>query len=307
LPVYPGVANTDMRHDHSTNRRDFFRGALGLLGGVALAQGAKGWQVGCYTRPWDQFEYRVALDGIAEAGYKYAGLMTHNAGGRARTVVGSETTPEEAAAVGEEVRKRGLQAISIYAGDFGAAQGLPAAIAGLRRLIDNSAACRCPGLLLGGTGREELVGPYYTAVAECCDYALSKGVGLSVKPHGGSNATGPECRKLIETVGHKNFRVWYDPANIFYYSKGAIDPVDDLPSVAGFVVGMSVKDFRPPAEVMITPGTGLVNFPRVMELAKRGGFTGGPMVVECLSRGEGVNLVAEARKARQLVERLTAA
>jgi hypothetical protein len=28
------------------------------------------WQIGCYTRPWDQYEYRVALDAIAEAGYE---------------------------------------------------------------------------------------------------------------------------------------------------------------------------------------------------------------------------------------------
>lgn len=34
------------------------------------------WQIGCYTRPWDQYDYRVALDAIAEAGYKYVGLMT---------------------------------------------------------------------------------------------------------------------------------------------------------------------------------------------------------------------------------------
>ena len=34
------------------------------------------WQIGCYTRPWDKYDYRVALDAIAEAGFKYAGLMT---------------------------------------------------------------------------------------------------------------------------------------------------------------------------------------------------------------------------------------
>ncbi len=32
--------------------------------------------IACYTRPWAKYEYRVALDAIAEAGYKYVGLMT---------------------------------------------------------------------------------------------------------------------------------------------------------------------------------------------------------------------------------------
>ena len=44
---------------------------------VGMASGAAGpYLIGCYTRPWAQYEYRVALDAIAEAGYKYVGLMT---------------------------------------------------------------------------------------------------------------------------------------------------------------------------------------------------------------------------------------
>jgi|GEM_PF-3606521 len=35
------------------------------------------WQIGCYTRPWDRYDYRVALDAIAELGFPYVGIMTH--------------------------------------------------------------------------------------------------------------------------------------------------------------------------------------------------------------------------------------
>ena len=31
------------------------------------------YRIGCYTRPWDKYDYRVALDAIAEAGFKYVG------------------------------------------------------------------------------------------------------------------------------------------------------------------------------------------------------------------------------------------
>ena len=134
----------------------------------------------------------------------------------------------------------------------------------------------------------------------------SKGVGLSVKPHGGQNATGPQCRKLIEQVGHKNFRLWYDPGNIFYYSDGKLDPVDDAATVDGLVVGMSVKDFMPPKEVLVTPGTGQVNFREgVRQPASKGGFTRGPLIVECLDRGDTpAKITAEAKQARRFVEGL---
>ena len=73
--------------DPITRRRFLERsieiGAAGLVSQHVLAasepQGPAtraGWTIGCYTRPWAEHEYRVALDGIAEAGYRYVGLMT---------------------------------------------------------------------------------------------------------------------------------------------------------------------------------------------------------------------------------------
>ena len=290
----------------TNGRRDFLRTAAGLaaLGGATRLTGAKsGFQIGCYTRPWDQFDYKVALDGIAEAGYKYAGLMTHK--GKTWVIITVDTTPEEAGAIGEEVRKRGMQTISIYGGDFKVAESVEIGMAGLKRLIDNCAAVRCPNLLLGGTSKENLVEPYYKVVTECCDYAASKKVALSVKPHGGSNATGAQCRKIIEMVGKKNFRVWYDPGNIFFYSNGEKDPVDDVHSVDGLIAGMSIKDFAPPKEVILTPGTGKVNFREVLTRARKGGFRSGPLVVECLAKGDAAQVTAEAKKVRVMLEGLT--
>jgi sugar phosphate isomerase/epimerase len=291
------------------NRREFLRRAAAAgvstlafpLRGLAAAEPA--YQIGCYTRPWDQFEYRVALDGIAEAGYKHAGIMT--AKGKSWVIINVESTPDEVATVADEVKKRGLKTLSIYGGDFPVAKSVEAGLAGLRKLVDYCALCSCPNLMLGGTSDEKLVQPYYKVVAECCDYAASKGVGLSVKPHGGQNATGPQCRKLIEQVGHGNFRLWYDPGNIFYYSDGKLDPVEDSATVDGLVVGLSVKDFKAPKEVMVTPGTGRVDFTKVFAHLKQGGFTRGPLIVECLDRGGAAAITAEARKARQFLEGLT--
>ena len=296
------------------SRRDFLSRtakltAAGLAAPYALesahaTQQPDEWQIGCYTRPWDQYEYRVALDAIAEAGFKYVGLMTTKS--KSRLVISVSTTLEEAEQVGQEARKRGLAIPSVYGGGIPVAESLEAGIAGLRKLIDNCAACNAKNLLMGGIGSNDLYQPYYKAIAECCDYAAEKGIGISIKPHGGLNTTGPQCRKTIEMVNHKNFRIWYDPGNIFYYSDGKLDPVNDAATVDGLVVGMCIKDYKHPKNVMVTPGTGQVDFPAVLARLKLGGFTGGPLIVECLDNSKPDQLSTEAKKACLFVKDLTA-
>jgi hypothetical protein len=108
--------------DDLTTRRVFLQRAVVLGGGVWLTlpvvgcstlKGARreAWQIGCYTRPWDQFDYRTALDGIAEAGFEYAGIMTAKT--KTWLVLTKDSSLEEAAEVGTEVRKRGLKCLSL--------------------------------------------------------------------------------------------------------------------------------------------------------------------------------------------------
>jgi sugar phosphate isomerase/epimerase len=260
------------------------------------------WQLGCYTRVFDQFDYPVALDAIAEAGFKYVGLLTTNT---KQWIMIKTTTPvEEVQAMHKEAAKRGLKVLSVF-GDFSVADSLEAGIRGLKQLIDHTVVCECSNLMLGGTSDEKLYQTYYKTIAECCDYAATKGVGLSIKPHGGQNATGSQCRKAIELVGKKNFGLWYDPGNIFYYSDGKLDPVEDAATVDSLVVGMSVKDYLPPKEVLVNIGSGKVDFQAVLARLKKGGFTHGPLIVECLAHGPLESVKAAATKARQFLEQLT--
>jgi sugar phosphate isomerase/epimerase len=294
-----------MRPEREISRREML--ARGLVAGTFAPQLASAffratgpWRLGCFTRPWAQHEYRVALDAIAEAGFKYVGLMTTKS--PTNLVISVDTEPEEARKVGEECKKRNLSVPSLYGGGIRVEKSVEEGIRGMKRLIDNCVAAGVENLMMGGVTEPTLAGPYYKAIAECCGYAREKGIGISVKPHGGTNATGPQCRKLIESVGCSNFRLWYDPGNIFYYSDGKLDPVDDSATVNGLVVGMSVKDFRMPKEVELTPGTGMVNFPKVMANLKRGGFTGGALIIECLAPGDLPELLANAKNARAFVE-----
>jgi len=303
-------------------RRELLRGVVvatgttlvasrGSLSSMAAAA-APTWKIGIYTRPWAQSDYRVALDAMAEAGFKYAGLMNTSSEGR-RFVIDTTVSQEKAQTIGEEVRQRGMETLSVWGAGM-PLESLEAGVEGLKRLIDNCAAVRAKSLLMGGTNKPELYERYYGAIARCCDYAAERKVAIALKPHGGLNATGKQCRKTIESVGHSNFSLWYDPGNIFFYSKGALDPVEDARDVDGLVrEGMSVKDFdmvkangESKPEVSITPGQGRVDFKAVMAVLKKGGFQSGALIVETLS-GEAATLpqiLAEAIKARKFVEEL---
>lgn len=273
------------------------------MGQSTDAVGKSDYQLGCYTRPWDQYDYRVALDCIAEAGFRYAGIMT--AKSKSWVLITVQSTQEEVASIAGEVKRRGLEVLSLYAGEFPVDRSIEVGIAGLKTLIDHCALCSCPQLMLAGTASDAHVDRYYKVVAECCDYAVAKGVCLSIKPHGGQNSTGPQCRKMIERVGHRNFRLWYDPGNIFYYSDGKLDPAADSATVDGLVVGVSVKDFKAPKEVMVTPGDGQVDFRRVFANLRKGGFVRGPVLIECLARPETPSAItAEARRAREFLQNL---
>ena len=87
------------------SRRQFVAGMLAAAGAAVAAPALAGeplrWQIGCYTRPWAAHDYRVALDGIAAAGFQYVGLMT--AKSKDNLLISATTTPEEAAAIGAEV------------------------------------------------------------------------------------------------------------------------------------------------------------------------------------------------------------
>jgi len=259
--------------------------------------------IGCYTRPWDREDYRVALDAIAEAGFTEVGLMTTKS--KTRLVISVATTLAEAAEVAKELKARKLTVPSVYGGGIPVAKGLKEGIAGLRRLIDSCATVGCRSLLMGGIGNAKLYPLYYKAIAECCDYAAAKGMEITLKPHGGLNATGPQCAKTVREVGHKNFRLWYDAGNIYYYSGGKLDPVKDAPSTAGLVTGWCIKDYLPPKNVMVTPGAGKVDFAAVLKQLQKGGFTSGSLVIETLSRGDRKQTLGEARKARQFLLDLT--
>jgi len=302
----------------SVTRRSFVRGliaatglaamdprrALASAGSAPASAPADRWRIGCATRPWDQQDWRVGLEAIAEAGYRYIGLMTAKPRG---VIVSAANSPEQTQEVREELRKRRLRVITVYGGGFPVEKSIQPGVDSLRKLIDHSAAVESESVLLAGTSEEKSYDAYYKVIAECCDYAAAKRVMIVLKPHGGLNIDGPRCRKAIEKVNHRNFRLWYDAGNVFFYTDGKVDPVDDSTTVGGLVAGWCIKDFVPvPKDVFVNPGDGKVNFKAVLANLRKGGFTGGPLMVETVARGTLPEVLENARKARRFVEQLVA-
>jgi len=271
---------------------------------AASKYGQPGWQVACYTRPWGRYEYPVVFDAIAEAGFKYVGFT----GIKSKTgrVIAPATPLEEAQKMGEEARKRGLEIPNAYGGGFPSSQSVKAGVDALSKMIDNCAAAGVWSVMVASLGNDQTYHQHIKAIAECCDHAAEKDVALVLKPHGGLTSTGPLLRKAVDDVGHKNFTVMYDPGNIYFYSKGENDPVKDCTVLDGIVTGVSVKDYKHPRQVAVTPGTGQVDFPALMARLRKGGFTHGPLIIECLKPGDLPVLLEEAKKARRFVEQLVA-
>lgn len=224
-----------------------------------------------------------------------------------RLVISHDTSAEEAETVAREARDRNFSIVAVYGGDGWARLDAEEGAAGLRRLIDRCATVGSPTLMLGGTGKAEALDAYLGAIRLGAPYAAERGMEIVIKPHGGLNATAEQLADWLDRVSHPNFRVWYDPANILYYSDGALDPVAQAGRLDGRVTGMCVKDYQPPKNVAITPGDGTVDFPAVLRRLAQGGFTRGPLMIECLAPGEPAELLVEAKRAIEFVRRLVEA
>jgi len=265
---------------------------------VSDVQHQQRWQLGCWTRPWASRAYQVAMDEIADAGFNYIALT----GAKTRTgrVIAAATTVEEAQQVGEEARNRGLHITHVYGGG----QSLHEGSKKLKKMIDNVQAARAQSVVLTRFGNQETYEACIRSAIEGCQYAAKKNITITIKPHGGMIGSGPLLRQAVQKINQPGLEIMYDPGNIFFYSDGKVDPVDDCVSVRGLVRSISIKDYQHPKNVTLTPGTGQVRFPTLFTRLKQGGFHGGPVMIEMVSSGDTQHTRTEVIKTRKYLEAL---
>ncbi len=259
--------------------------------------------LGIWTRCWGEHPWRVAFDEAIASGFTNVGLMTHD---HWKPVMTYDMPFEKAEELRNEGVQRGLRFSAAYCDSFGLDPAkFETGVVGLRRMVDLCTTAGVGMILLGGTGDETLQSPYYQTIAECCDYAQEHGILLTIKPHGGLNATSKQCRKQLELVSHPAFRLCYDPGNILYYSDGKIDPAEDVKEAMGLVDVVCVKDFLPPKNVDVTPGTGQVDFATIFKTLKAGGWNSGDLLIETLTPSASIEeLRKQAIQARIFLEKL---
>ncbi len=236
--------------------------------------------IGCTTRPYAGLPYAEAYERIAAAGYTDVAVFA-NAG---QVPVQSESTPEEVAAVRKAAADAGVVP-SMLIGGTKLDLGLDAAVDEYKRLIDNTAALGTTWLLDCGTNKEEHYEDYFELMRRTASHAEQAGVNLTMKPHGGVSLTAEDLIGANEKMDHPAFGICFDPGNIIYYTLGERRPETDVAEVASTVSTGIIKDcvvVDGKADVMVTPGDGLVDFYTVLSGLVGGGFDG-PLYVECVS------------------------
>ena len=257
-------------------------------------------KLGCFTRPWREYSVDDAIAGMRAAGFKYFGPMGMNP----LRLIDYNSTPEEVAAIGQAVTNGGLKFAMMMATYplTSVAEG----VAALNTEIDYAEQLGFRHILTGGASNPEQYDTYYAMMRECAEYALHKGITLTLKPHGGLSNTTRDTIESWKKVNHQNFKICYDAGNLLYYV--GEDPLEHIHEIAPIVSAMCIKDEvgGQQGDVMVTPGDGLVDFAAVFTALKDAGFAG-PCLVECLSGETLEEINHQAVRARHFLEDTLAA
>ncbi len=257
--------------------------------------------IGAFARPWTAFTWEEYLAGVVATGYEYMGFMRHR---EAELLPG--LSDEKIAWIKETLARHGLTPtteISLHhSGRCPLHEGTEAAVQEALGQLDVMQAVGVPYYVSCGTPEPALEQTLVTVLREAAAYGAERGITVTIKSHGGPAGTCYDLVRVVEVIDHPNFGIYYDPGNILYFT--AEDPLDGIDEVAPHVVAAIVKDETggERGDVEIEPGTGDVDFPAVFSRLRDGGFTSGPVMVECLGRGELGEVNERAVRVRERVE-----
>ncbi len=298
ISVTSGAAGVNSVSMKDLSRRGFLKTSVVAATAVAMnvfdadvSAAGVSWPIGCFNRPWMQkFGSRTqplstlqpanwgldaALNGIKEAGFLTAGLLTPMPD---EPFLAADASDDYLTDLKRRIAASGLTA-TMGSVRINFSSSVDDAIQQVRRQIDHAHFLNVEWMLTFGVDKKEDYANYCRAMTDAADYAQEKKIKLVLKPHGGSSGASEEILRCLKDVGRPNFKIWYDAGNIIYYT--GKDPVEELKPIAQFVTGFCAKDCAAPkSEVMIQFGTGKVDFPAVYGELKKAGFNG-PTFIEC--------------------------
>jgi sugar phosphate isomerase/epimerase len=259
---------------------------LALAAGRAFAQGPAAekpageptkFQIACMTLPYNQYPLERALAGIQSAGYKYVAWgTTHKADpaqAKGTPVMPADAPPAKAKELGQRCRDLGLAPLMMFSGVY------PEAAGGVEVLIHRLKQAEAAGiphvLTFGHTeGKNRQI--WVERFKQLGPIARDLGVLLVVKQHG---ETGQLTGEIVREVNDPGIRVNYDAGNVMDYTKGQVNPLDDIRTCAELIHSFCIKDHRMfPVNQDCGPGFGEIDHYRLLHNVA---FTGRVMPLCC--------------------------
>lgn len=232
-----------------------------------------------HTNSYHTYGFDQALEGIARAGFTFVelsavpGWTEH---------ISLEEEPEQ---VRRRVEGYGLSVASLSAhSDLTTREGVQHGI----RAVDWAAAfgLSIVNTAVGGhQSADENESAFLRNVDELASAAESAGVVVALEIHGDIMACSEVAIPLIRRIGSDSIKINYDTGNVEYYS--GRPAVEDLPQILPYIAHVHLKDTAGGKGNWNFPacGNGSVDFPRVLEILRNGGYEG-PLSVEIEFTGE---------------------
>jgi sugar phosphate isomerase/epimerase len=248
------------------------------------------------TNSYHTYGLDEALEGIAQAGFKYVELSAV----RGWTEhVPLEATDAQIAEIKAKLDRLGLGASALSGHtDLTTAEG----VAGGKMAVD---LCTRFGLSIMNTAigghysEDEDKGSFMGYIHDLADYAADRGVTLALEVHGDIMASGQLSVPLIKEINRDNVRINYDTANCVFY--GGVEAVDDLRSVVPYLAHVHLKDTGGGKREWNFPaiGEGRLDFGAILKLLDEDGYTGS-YSVEIEFQGEPWPPVSEVNRSMQV-------
>ena len=187
------------------------------------------------TMAFDGYPLEIALDELAALGVKH--VEPASVDKIFQHLVEEDFRDERAAWLRGRLEVRGLSclSLSVHMDLTG-----PDAVERFHRRLKfaRNIGARCVNSIAGPTERLEEFRKNIPAIA---DRARDLGIMIALENHGDLLDREQQLLDFIREVDHPAIRVNYDTGNAWYYSKGAINPVEELALLAPVVAHVHVK------------------------------------------------------------------
>lgn len=219
-------------------------------------------QIACMTLPYHRFPLERALQGIRAAGFDFiAWGTTHRETETSpdAPLMPKNAPPARAKELGDRCRDLGLTPLMMFSEIYPEA---PDAMAVLTNRIQQAAAAGIPQVLTFGHTDGAHRKLWVERFRKLGPLARDHGVTIVVKQHG---ETGKVTGEIVREVADDGVLVNYDAGNVMDYTKGIVDPLEDVKSCAELIRSFCIKDHRLfPANEDCGPGLGEIDHYRLL-------------------------------------------